>query len=108
MLLARKLRNDINRIMPDNDYEFHVRNIRVNGVTRGCSGFIVNKGNGSCVYVNTEEPLIGGYAELLVRYARDTSDYASHSYSNFFAREGEFAEKAIGFLEAIQQAPRGR
>ena len=71
-LLATKLKNQISKINPSYQVA-KFRNITVNG-QRSCSGFVM--GNGRTLYVNTEEssyaPLAG---MVLIRYARDTTDY---------------------------------
>lgn len=100
MLLATKTKNLINNVnkwSTQLPLKFTLKNIKINGVNKGCSGFITNTKNGTCVYINTEsscyEPLKD---KILYRYARDTKDY--HGYENHFAREEEIAEKVLNFL----------
>ena len=52
LLLSTKLKNEIKKI--PGDYTFYLKNIKINGVTRGCSGFIRNNKNNTYVYVDTE------------------------------------------------------
>lgn len=75
-ILATAFKNRIKKNGGEN-FEFHLRNISVNGVKHGCSGFIVNPTNGKTVYVNTEgtdyEPLGG---KVVFREARNLKDYS--------------------------------
>lgn len=85
-ILSTKLRNAIMRENPSANYEFHLRNIIVNGNKRGCSGFIVNKDNNVVVYVNTEQtcnPMLG----YMYRFADSIKDYSGHT--NNWARNYE-------------------
>ena len=54
MLLARKLTNEVHRLMPD--AECYLKNIRVNGTNRGCSGTIrlETRSEVRSIYVNTD------------------------------------------------------
>lgn len=65
------------------ELEFHLKNITVNGVNKGCSGHVVNKSSGSCVYLTTEEscyaPLQG---RAMYRLAKDTNDWSSNRLKN--------------------------
>jgi hypothetical protein len=65
LLLATKLKNQFTPA-----HQVHLKNIRVNGDKRGCSGFIQR--GGAIVYVNTEV-LGGGY---LYRTAAHLKDYS--------------------------------
>lgn len=73
-LMSVKLKNRFNKENPA--LEVHLKNIRVNGDPRGCSGFIVNPANGKIVYVNTEGsvygPLLG---KIMYRTAEHLKDY---------------------------------
>lgn len=68
MLLMTKLKNAIKSQLPN--AEFFLKNININGVKRGCSGFI--KYDDVIVYVNTETTLVSG---LMYRYAKNLKDY---------------------------------
>lgn len=72
MLLKTKLTNALKK-NPQNNYTYLLKNISINGVKRGCSGFVVNENNGLVVYVDTE-PMVGTNL-VMYRYARDTKDY---------------------------------
>lgn len=73
-LMAVKLRNRFNAVDPV--LIVTLRNIRINGDPRGCSGFVTDPRSGKHVYVNTEEnsygPLKGA---ILYRTAESTTDY---------------------------------
>ena len=92
MLLMTRVKNQVSKIAKGN-YEYHLRNISVNGSKRGCYGFIVNKDNGVVVYINTEKSC---YVPLstknLVRYARDIKDFGgSHSLNEWATDEDVFS-----------------
>lgn len=53
MLLVVKFRNQIHRLNPA--LQVDMRNIRVNGVARGCYGYITDPATGLVVEVDTEE-----------------------------------------------------
>lgn len=52
MLLVVKFRNQIHRLNPA--LQVDMKNIRINGVARGCSGYITDPATGLVVEVNTE------------------------------------------------------
>lgn len=49
-------------------------NIRINGVLKGCSGFIVNKDTNKCVYFTTEHSVLDSLG-FMYREAFDTKSY---------------------------------
>lgn len=56
--------------------EFSLRNIRLNGPTVGCSGFITNPSSGKIVYVMTEQSAYGPLQDkIMYREAKSTRDY---------------------------------
>lgn len=75
MLLKTKLANRIKAI--DSDIEMvRAKNVSVNGMKRGCSGFCVK--DGRTVYFDTSvTPMLGQKEAAMWRYARDATDYAS-------------------------------
>lgn len=81
--------------------EVFLKNISVNGVNRGCSGHVVNKNTGSCVYLTTEsscyQPLAG---KSMYRLAKDTKDFSSNSLRNGNNRwtENENLASSVIFL----------
>ena len=83
MILARKLENAVRKNFGA-DVTASVSNIRINGSTRGCSGFFVNPENNACVYVNTEPSCLLALS-LLYRYADDTKDF--RGYRNRHAKD---------------------
>ena len=62
------------------DLEESLHNISVNGSKRGCSGHIINKRNGKCIYLTTEKSC-GVYLanKSMIRYAKDAKDFSSIS-----------------------------
>lgn len=88
-LLSTKLKNQLKKEAEAQDVsiDIFIQNISVNGEKRGCDGHIVNKGNGSCVYLNTEEscysPLHG---KAMYRLAEKPKDWSSNGLKNGFNR----------------------
>ena len=95
MLLATRLKNAIKREMPEANIEFVFHNININGRKLGCSGFIVNKDNGTVMYVNTEKVL--GY---LYRLAKSTSDYVG-GMNRFASTEEELVKGIVDGLNGL-------
>ena len=83
MILAKKLENAVKKNF-GSEVTASLRNIRINGSTRGCSGFFVNPENNACVYVNTEASSYPALS-LLYRYADDTKDFTG--YRNRYAKD---------------------
>ena len=81
LILAVKLKNALKKANEKHGYDlkFEIKNIVINGATRGCSGFVTNMQNGSCVYVNTERTCLKNLG-VMYRYADDNKDY--HGYLN--------------------------
>jgi len=72
--MAVKLKNRFNNSFPL--LETHLKNIRVNGDPRGCSGFVVNVTNGKIAYVTTEESVYGPLkGKIMYRTAKHLKDY---------------------------------
>lgn len=69
MLLMTKVKNAVKRELPDAIFNIH--NISINGVKKGCSGFVEN--DGVIVYFDSEHAI--AWAGLLYRYARSMKDY---------------------------------
>jgi len=81
LILAVKLKNALKKANEKFGYDlkFDINNIIVNGEKRGCSGFVTNTQNGSCVYVNTERTCFPD-SGVMYRYANDNKDF--HGYHN--------------------------
>lgn len=81
LILAIKLKNALKKANEKYGYDlkFDIKNIVINGAKRGCSGFVTNTQNGSCVYTNTERTCIA-HLGIMYRYANDNKDY--HGYRN--------------------------
>ena len=71
-ILSTKLRNLINQNCQGDRFEYHLKNISLNGHKLGCSGFIVNPANGSTVYVATDTGVVKGF---MYRFAKNIKDY---------------------------------
>lgn len=60
-LLSVKLRNQLRKLNPA--LEVELKNININGMKRGCSGYITDPRTGRVIYVDTEallQPILGG------------------------------------------------
>mgnify|MGYP006865990794 FL=1 len=89
MLLATKLKNRILLAAKSEDLplKIELKNIVINGVKRGCSGFVTNMQTGSCVYIDTEKLVYGPLSDkCMYRYARDNKDYSSNGLQNGWNR----------------------
>lgn len=63
------------------------RNVRVNGVLRGSSGFVRIPGSLTLVYFNTEDPGCGILSEkILIRTAKDERDFVG-GFNHFVSRD---------------------
>lgn len=101
MLLKVKFVNRLSNLINPNNLHITVKNVRINGTTRGCSGHITYMPTGRCVYIDTEtSPLLRN--KCLYRYAQDEKDFSSnhpgHSYPNLYAAEDDLAKQVARML----------
>lgn len=101
LILAVKMKNALKKANEKYGYDlrFDIKNIIINGAKRGCSGFVTNKANGSCVYLNTERTGLTGMG-LMYRYADNDKDY--HGYHNRWTEKydlDKYVESIIGLLK---------
>ena len=94
-LLATKLRNELRAIKADLQVE--LRNVDVNGVKMGCSGFVTDPATGRVVYLNTDHNHGTNFDRAYFRVARDTRDF--HGGRNHFSSYTELAEAAADLLK---------
>ena len=85
----------------------NLKNIKVNGQNRGCSGHITNVYSGGCVYVDTEGSSYGPLAgKSMCRYALNDKDYSSTNLingNNRWYKTEEIAKYVVALLaEGIQ------
>lgn len=95
MLTAVKVKNRISKLNLASDspvaLEFIIKNVKINGTWKGCTGFIKNLHNGTTIYIDTEPcPVIYGGQQLMYRYALDHKDY--RGCMNQWAKEDAFCE----------------
>jgi hypothetical protein len=96
MLLSTKLANKLKALSGDLDIQ--LKNIRINGEARGCSGFVTCKLTGNIVYVNTEKSCYSPLAHKnLYRSAKNTKDYTGGI--NQIATDEDIAESIIKWLK---------
>ena len=89
-LAMTKLKNQLVAIDPDLTVE--LRNVRVNGQLRGCSGFVTNPVTGDIAYVNTETST----GSALYRTAESTRDFRGGR--NQFASHLELPRAVVNLL----------
>lgn len=93
ILLSTRLKNLVKK-EGGTDYEYDLQNIVLNGVKKGCSGFITNPNNHLCVYVNTEHSCYHPLAsKFMYRSAKDTKDFTGGT--NLWADSEETLAKEI-------------
>ena len=78
----------IKSIFQDDPIEFDLRTIVVNGVKRGCNGFLTNTENGIVIYIDTEAYFNGGLfgdmnRSILFRIAASKKDYCGKGYRKY-------------------------
>lgn len=93
-LLATKLKNQIAAIDPV--LVVTLKNVRVNGVPFGCSGFVTDPRTGRHIYVCTDHNHQTN-TKALFRGARDTKDYTGGV--NQFATYDLLPEAAVNLLK---------
>lgn len=94
-MLAIRLRNRIRRLDPIIDAS-RVRNVRVNGAARGCTGFLHDPRTGRFVYVTTDVLDMGDHRTAYARHAADDADYTGGA--NHWCDEDRLAETAVRLL----------
>lgn len=89
-----------NRFKKVGNYEQYLKNININGVKRGCDGFIRNPENGKIVYLTTEYVCGNCYKPLankmMYRTAKDLKDYTGET--NQWCMENELVDKVVKAL----------
>lgn len=105
LILAVKMKNALKKANEKYGYdlEFNIKNIVINGAKRGCSGFVTNKTNGSCVYLNTERTGLTGMG-LMYRYADNDKDY--HGYHNRWTEEYNLDKYAESIVDLLWLTPK--
>ena len=104
MLLKTRLHNTIEKIAKEKGLflKYDINNVSVNGIKKGCSGFITNTETGSCIYINTEHSCFGPISDKsMYRYAKDNKDYSSTSIingNNRFCPDDFLAENVVKLL----------
>ena len=91
-LLAAKLRNAIHRIDPLLNCS-HVKNVSINGVKVGCSGFVLNPRNSRIAYVATDT----ADGDVMYRAARSMRDFTGGP--NQWARPEEAPRAIVRMLD---------
>lgn len=89
MYSAITLRRQLERAATENNIRlrYSLKNVRVNGVLKGCSGHVVDSETGICVYMTTD---VGSYKPLsdkaMYRLAKNERDYSSNSLKSGYNR----------------------
>jgi len=87
-LNAVKLRNELNALRSGLTIE--LKNVRINGVLQGCTGFVTDDATGNIIYVSTDRNH-GTVSTALYRTAAHTRDYTG-GHNNFALFENLAAE----------------
>lgn len=100
-LLAVKLRNQLRKIDPT--LEVELKNINVNGMKRGCSGYITDPRTGRVIYVDTEallQPILGGamWRAVAVK-GRSTTPNDSR---NYYSKEDRLARDIVEAFKTLR------
>lgn len=82
LLLATKLKNLINNTYPDNNYIFELKNIKLNGQSRGCSGFIKNPETGSVIFLTTEKTGCSWLKDYMYRYESQKRGFGRNRWTS--------------------------
>lgn len=106
LILAVKLKNALKKANEKYGYDlkFDIKNIIVNGAKRGCSGFVTNTQNGSCVYTNTERTCCANLG-VMYRYADNNKDYTGY-YNRWTGRVYTVDSLATEILELLGRTPK--
>ncbi len=96
-LLMTALKNRFKKV---GNYKCHLKNININGVKRGCSGFIKNPETEKIIYLTTEYVCGNCYKPLenkvMFRTAKDFKDYTGGT--NQWCMENELVDKVVKAL----------
>lgn len=93
-LTARELTKRIKEI--DESLSCNLKNIRINGILKGCSGFVFSEETGKFVYVLAE---IDNYVNKpMYRIARHGKDYSSVGERNRYAEYSNLAKEIVELL----------
>ena len=92
-LLATTLKNAFLKAGP---YETYLKNISINGVKTGCSGFVKNTITGKIAYLCTEHSVYGPVSDKsYYRTAENMDSYLSGHGFNNFCKDDELVENVI-------------
>lgn len=95
LVLMTALKNRIKK-NGKGDYDFNLSNININGVKRGCSGYITNKDNGITIYVDTEPSAYGPLEDkILWRIAEKVDGRYVSGYNKWGMRKNDSYIKDI-------------
>lgn len=93
-LLATKLKNQLLALNPD--LTVQLKNVNINGVKMGCTGFITDPGTERIVYVCTDNNHNPQNTRVYYRVARSTKDYTGGR--NQFAQHTDIAQSLVTLL----------
>ena len=103
-LLKTKLQNMLREEAKKHnvELEFHLKNIDINGVKKGCSGHVVNTVTGNCVYLTTEEACLETLkGRAMYRLAKNIKDYSSNGLKNGGNRWVRTEELAVAVVHLL-------
>lgn len=97
-LLSTKLKNQLLALRPN--LTVQLKNVNVNGVKMGCTGFITDPDTERIVYVCTDNNHNPQATNVYYRVARSTKDYTGGR--NQFAHHDDLAQSVVSLLESSQ------
>lgn len=105
LILAVKLKNALKKANKKYNYDlqYDIKNIVLNGAKRGCSGFVTNKENDSCVYTNTERTCCGELG-IMYRYADNNKDFKGYS-NRWTGKNYDIDSLARDILKLLEKTP---
>ena len=96
--LVKHTANSIKKLFNNAEYEFHIKNNKVNGNYDGASGFIFNKSNNKIVYVSVSLYTYESNSGYMYRTAKHLKDWTGGS--NYWAKSNEQLAEGINLLLA--------
>lgn len=96
--LIKHTANSIKKLFNNDNYEFHIKNNKVNGNYDGASGFILNKSNNKIVYVSVSLYTYESNMGYMYRTAKNLKDWSGGG--NHWAKSNENLADGIVLLLA--------
>ena len=96
--LVKHTANSIKKLFNNDNYEFHIKNNKVNGNYDGASGFILNTSTNKIVYVSVSDSTYKANMGYMYRTANHLKDWQGGG--NHWAKSNEHFADGINLLLA--------